>query len=259
MQRLDCNCFAGPWPFHKLRNSTMADLVRLHGDNQIEGGFVSSTSAIFYNDPEEADMELARELPQGYRHVITVNPTLPGCLETIRRECASYPVAGVRVLPGIHGYPLFDPALGAVLDLMEELGLTLFLTLRMEDMRAEYLLHSQAIPIWDVMELIQGRTRLPILLCNLRAHEVDALKDVLLAQENVYFDCSGLKDGLFKIEAFDNAGLTRRMVYGSTAAVFCLKSTLLLIEKARIPQQKKEGILTANGFLEKVTKQVPRA
>lgn len=252
MKRIDMNCFVGGWPFHRVRHDSLEKLKNLHERNQIDGGFVSSTDAIFYNDPYEADAKLARELegfPQ-YRHVITVNPALPGCLDGVRRAAREWPVAGVRILPGFHDYALSSDVVGALCALLRELRLPLFLTLRMEDERVTYMFHPKKVNEWDVAQFIGEQTGFPILVCNIRISEMKFIQEVMLGRQDVFCDCSGLKDGLFNMEALSQSGLTRRLVYGSLAPIFCLEGTRVLLEKAEIPPEEKQMIFSAQGFVD---------
>ena len=78
MRQLDFNCFSGNWPFHKIRSNSVDKLCLLHRRCGIEGGFISSFEAIFYQDPYEAELELAKQLEgKSYYHVMVVIPTLP--------------------------------------------------------------------------------------------------------------------------------------------------------------------------------------
>ena len=167
MKRIDLNCFVGTWPFHYVRNRTFADIRRLHEANGIDYAYISSTEAIFYQDPYEADVRLAQELKgSAYQHVVTLNPMMPGSVDTLLREIEEFPVAGVRILPGIHDYPLLNAKLDAVYEVMCEHHLPLFLTLRMEDARITYLMQPQDIPLWD---LSMFAAKYPNICCVMRA------------------------------------------------------------------------------------------
>ena len=250
MTKMDFNCFVGGWPFHRVRCNSLDKLMALHRDNGIDGAFVSSTDAIFYNDPYEADELLAQQV-QGtnYRHVMTVNPMLPGCLDDIRRGVEKLHIAGVRILPGFHDYTLDSPEVAELCELLRTYHLPLFLTLRMEDDRVAYLFYPKTIPIWDIGQFLGTQMGFPILLCNVRISEIRWLKQLILSRSDVYVDTSGLKDGLFSMEALSEEQLTQRLIYGSLAPIFCLKSTLLLIERAEIPALEKEKMLSGEGFL----------
>lgn len=250
MKRIDCNCFLGSWPFHFVRNHNFEALKKLHAENDITSGFVSSTEAIFYNDPYEADKRLAVTLKDSnYRHVVTVNPTLPGCCDSLRRMIKEFPVAGVRILPSFHGYTLQDEGLERLCAVLSEYKIPLFLTLRMEDERVVYMLQPQDIPVWDISMFISNHQEFPILLCNVRSWELSWLSSTFQSYEHVFADCCGLKNGLFGIDEIKNETFINRLVYGSLSPLFCIKSTMLLIEKANINKQLKESILSAQGFL----------
>ncbi|MEG2857875.1 MAG: hypothetical protein RR994_04580 [Clostridia bacterium] len=228
MSRVDLDCFVGTWPFHYVRNNSLQDIERLHAANNIEYGFVSSTEAIFYNDPYEADRRLADVLSgTRHRHVVTINPTLPGALDSLTRMVREFPVAGVRILPGFHGYDMLDARLEELAVLMRQLRLPLFLTMRMEDERATYMFHPNGIPIWDVGMFATTHTDLPILICNARNSEVLWLKNILREFPNVAADCAGFKNGLFNIEELAEAGILHKLTYGSIAPVFCMTSSVL--------------------------------
>lgn len=252
--RLDCNAFVGAWPFHKIREKDFAALEAKHKRYGIEGGYVSSTEAIFYNDPLEADLDLAEELDgrRDYRQVITVNPLLPGTCLQVRRAIREIDVAGVRILPGFHGYTLHAPELEALCEILEEEKLPLFLTMRMEDMRVEYLMQSQEIYVWELAGFLERHTGFPVLLCNTRTRELSWVSRVIESQNNVFTDVSGFKEGLFNMERLHEAGYTDYMVYGSTSPLFCMKSSLLLVETAQMPGEVKEKIMSGRSFLDAV-------
>lgn len=261
MSKLDFNCFAGGWPFHRVRTDSLEKLARLHAQNGIDGGYVSSTDAIFYNDPYEADARLASEIKTmpRYRHVITVNPTLPGCMSGIRRALRDWDVAGVRILPGFHDYFLNSAPVKALCELLREYRLPLFLTLRMEDERVTYLLHPKNVPAWDIAQFISTQEGFPILVCNARANEIGVIKPLYEHRKDVFCDCSGLKDSLYCIEEAYQRGILERCVYGSLAPVFCLASSLITVEKSKIPEALKKQILTGADFCKALAHSCGRA
>ena len=251
MKYLDCSCFIGGWPFHKVRHPDFDDLRALHARNGIGGGFVSSTNAIFWNDPYEAERELAGVLAgqTDYRHVMTVNPLLPGTMDDLARAEREFPVAGIRILPGFHGCSLADARLTPLWDWLRSRKLPLFLTLRMEDERVTYLFHPSTVGLPEIRSFLETVTGFPVLLSNIRDTELPALKDTVLARPDVFADACGFKGNLFPLDMLYEAGLTSRIVYGSLAPVFCLRSTLLAFEMAAVPKNEIERMLTARDFL----------
>jgi predicted TIM-barrel fold metal-dependent hydrolase len=81
-----------------------------------------------------------------------------------------------------------------------------------------------------------------------RGAELGSLSDAILTHRKVFFDTSGLKDGLFIVEKLLKTFSPEKMLYGSLHPLFTLKSTLLLVEKADVNDQVKEEILGAVKF-----------
>lgn len=252
MKTIDFNCFVGDWPFHKVRNNSFTDLQRLHKQNNIEYGYVSSTNAIFYNDPYEAEKDLHKMIAgTDYKHIMTVNPMLPGYVDDIARGVKELGVAGVRILPGFHDYTLQDAAVKDLCKILKKYQLPLFLTLRMEDERVSYMFHPNSVSTDSLRQFLKEENDIKILLCNIRMDEVETLKDIIASHDQVAFDTSGLKDGLFPLEVLMGYGVIHKLVYGSLAPIFCLKSTLLLVEEDEIEEQLQIEILTGKNFQNK--------
>ncbi len=250
MKSIDFNCFVGGWPFHKVRNNQFQDIQRIHRENGIDYGYISSTNGIFYNDPYEAAVDLYHEIKASdYKQVMVVNPDLPGCEDDIHRAVKDLQIAGIRILPGFHGYSLQDDCVKKLCALLKQYQLPLFLTLRMEDERVTYLFHPKSVPMEEVRDFISTNKDLKILLCNIRMDEVFNIKDHILDHSNLMFDTSGLKDGLFPLERLKAQGLLNHLVYGSLAPIYCLKSTMLLVTEDDITKQEQEDICSGRSFL----------
>lgn len=236
----DYNCFVGAWPFRKIRHGTLEDLRRLHEENGITDGFVSSSDAVFYQDPYEADEDLARMLSGSrYRLIMTVNPRSTGAVASIDEGIKMLGAKGVRLYPGFHGYELTQACVTKVVERVRNHCSMLYLTLRVDDERTAYLFQPRTIETDEIRRFLLENEDVPIMLCNIRLYELSALKDILLSRDNVWFDCSGLKDYLFPKEELEKMGLLGRLRYGSMAPFFCMKSTVLLMEEA-ISSQKTE-------------------
>ena len=246
MKGFDCNCYVGNWPFHKVRRNTIDAIRELHEKNDIGGACVSSLEAIFYHDPWEADEMLHEQLKDlpNYHHVITVNPMLPGCLDSIRRAVKLWGIRGVRIFPCYHGYELRDPKMIEFSDLLRELDLTLFITLRMEDERNTYLFHPKPVGLNDIMDYFYLNKGMKVILCGGWNGDMMYLNSRLDPHSEIYWECSAMRGGLYVVDDLHRAGLTDRLLYGSMAPIFVLKSTRLLVETADIPEETKDAILS---------------
>jgi predicted TIM-barrel fold metal-dependent hydrolase len=247
MLKTDVNCLIGHWPFRKIYKNTFDDLIKVHEANNIFSGYIASLNSIFYNDPFEGDEELHEIIKDTqYHHVLTVNPALPGFIDDVQRGINLFNIKGVRIYPGYHGYNLEDERLQALCRELVKVNLPLFLVLRMEDERLNYLISPRSIPMDEVIRFAQQNKDLNIILINIRLSEINGIMNVIANNENVYFDTCGLKDGLFTINNLVSLIGDKKMLYGSLYPLYALKSTELLIEKAAISDESKENIFYNN-------------
>lgn len=250
MDAVDVNCLLGHWPFRKIYKDRFEDLKKVHSDNGITSGYVSSLNSIFYNDPYEGDRELHEIIKcTQYRHVMTVNPTLPCFSEDIEKGIHEFNIKGVRIYPGYHQYGLDCDNLKQLCSVLNKFNLPLFLTLRMEDDRANYLFHPQPLDMQDVLNFIISQSNIRILLLNIRFAEILRIKDSINSLPNVYIDTSGLKDLVFNIEKLLVEVNESKVMYGSLHPLYCLKSTFLQVTKAEMEQRSIKKILSENSLL----------
>jgi len=244
---VDVNCCFGHWPFRKLYKNSFADLIGIHRQHGIEYGFVSSLNSLFYNDPFEGEEEL-HVLIKGtnYEHILTVNPDLPGWEDDIERGVKGFGIQGVKIYPTYHGYSLDRAA--PLCDTLAHYGLPLFMPLRLEDERLNYLFKPQPLAIPDVELFCRQQSRIRIALLNIRYHELLALKALFAECDHVRFDTSGLKDWLFVVEKLLRELPASAMLYGSLYPLQCLRSTWLLIEEAEISVDWKNRIRSENAL-----------
>ena len=245
MKRMDYNCFTGNWPFHKIRCNTIEKLAALHRNAGIEVGVISSLEAIFYQDPYEAEKALAAEIAgTGYLQAMVLNPALPGWREDLQRAVKELNIKAVRLLPGFHDYRLTDPVMEEVAAALRRYHLPLLITLRLEDARTTWMFHPKSVELPELSAFLAQHRELPTLIANIQMHEIAALNDLWEQRTNLFFDTSGLKDGLFAIERLWETPARGHLVYGSLAPLFEMQSTLLTVEKAQLPAADRAGIFS---------------
>lgn len=62
MMYLDAAAFCGHWPYYRLRNASLEQMLEQYRAANIDGGLMSSLDAVFYQDPWEADEQLVAAL-----------------------------------------------------------------------------------------------------------------------------------------------------------------------------------------------------
>ena len=244
MNRVDVNSLVGHWPFRCLYKNTFKDLKTEHIKNNIDYGYVASLNSIFYNDPFEGDEELNSIIAgSGYKHVLTINPLLPNFEYDRERGLEEFNIKGVRVYPTYHGYRLDNENFLRLCQLLKDYKLPLFLPFRMEDARLNYIIKPDNIPYYDMQAFLIEHTDNTIVLLTGYLGEILTFKDLINENPNCFFDTSGLKDGQFTIEKLLDSFAPEKIVYGSLYPLYTMKSTKLLIDRAKISDDSKNKIL----------------
>ncbi len=244
MQRQDMNCFIGNWPFFRIRCNSVEKLQKLHSDAGITGGLISSLEAVFYQDPYEAELQLAEQIKgTAYRHAMILNPALPAWQDDLRRCAKELKISAVRLMPGYHGYTLTDPVMDQVAAVLMELNLPLVITMRVRDERTAWIVQPNNIPMTDVTYFVNKHRGLPVLLAGIRVAEIGQLTPDRVSWENLYVEISCFKDGFQPLEdAWAKEYVRGHIFFGSSAPMFEIQVPLLQMETADIPQQDKEKI-----------------
>lgn len=249
MERFDCNCFTGNWPFYKVRYNTVEKVRALHSRIGITGGFISACEAIFYQDPYEAEVDLARELEgTPYYQAMILNPTLPGWQADLKRCVEQLHIKAVRLMPTYHKYALTDPVLDAVCQAVKSYDLPLLLTLRLRDERCMYMFQADFVNKDEVAAFLNKYRDVVTLLTDASAYELELMKDVFAERENLFADCSGLKDGLFAADKAYTA-IGDKLVYGSAAPLLEMQASFYTITMSLLSDDKKGEILSGEKFL----------
>ncbi len=243
----DVNVLLGQWPFRKIYKNKLEDLRKVHSDNNISSGYAASLNSVFYNDPFEGDEELHELIKETeYKHILTVNPDLPGWERDIEEGIRRFDIHGVRIYPSYHPFDLNGESMVRLSEVLIHHNLPLFISKRMEDERLDYLLLQQPLALDKLQQFIVSQPNLTIVLLTVRIGEIETMKQEILAHPRVYMDTSGLKDRVFVIEDLLKTIPIERVLYGSNHPLFTLKSSYLLVEMAAIEQEKKDQIWGTN-------------
>lgn len=247
MGKIDCNCLVGHWPFRMLRERGIDAIREKHKETGISLGLVANMNSIFYNDPLEGEAELASVLKgTDYLHVMTVNPMLPCFEEDIEIAMDKYNICAVRIYPGYHQYRLVNNAnVERLCSILKERKLPLFISIRMEDERLNYLLRPLTSEEFGLYDFLRCEHLCKVLLLTIRINELLEHK-VLFSDKNVWYDTSGLKDKSFGIELLCSEMGINKLVYGSQYPLFSLRSTLYLVDHSKLGQSALNNILWRN-------------
>ncbi|MEF3301733.1 amidohydrolase family protein [Paenibacillus sp. GYB003] len=243
----DVNALLGHWPFRKIRKNTLDHLRAVHRDNGITGGYVASLNSIFYNDPFEGDEELHETIAgTEYKHVLTVNPTLPGWRRDIEEGLARFDIRGVRIYPTYHDYDLASEPVAELCGVLKRHGLPLFVTKRMEDERLDYMMKPKPLDVGRLRAFANAHPDLDIVVLNIRFNEIAAMKNEANRLPRLFFDTCGLKDKVFALEELLRIVPASKFLYGSQHPLYCLKSSYGIVAMTGLPERTIRDILAEN-------------
>lgn len=242
MMYFDAAAFCGHWPYYRVRNGNLEQMLERYRAVGIDGGLMSSLDAVFYQDPWEADGQLAKALAgTNWRVAMSVNPTMPWA-EQLLLQGKDAGVGAVRLYPCIHGYDEDAPQVVELCRLAGKLELPVIITTRMEDGRMCYL-HDQRNPDMDrIGRLAQQCAHTRFLVSNCLVAEAKAL---LPLPENLWLDTAGFRLDFFLETQQDIP--PERFLFGSFAPLQCINSAMCMI-----PEGMKQQFMhdNAQAFLD---------
>lgn len=246
---IDFNCFIGAWAFYPTYVETIDQLMALHAKNGITGGYVSSLKSVTYRDYFFSEEELHNQLKgTGYRHVMTVDPRFPACLDIVNYGIENWDIAAVRIMPGFHGYKPTDTRLEDLCKLLKEKNLPLYLTLHMQDDRNCYLVQNVPLSYEELSKFIDEHHDLKILLCNASAGELEGAKKAILAHPACFFEMSGQRNRMGNVEYLSRE-MQERLIFGTMAPLLSTKAACLHLEVEDIDPVIAEQIKTGSKFI----------
>lgn len=247
MKRQDINCFTGNWPFFRLRCNTVEKLKKLHSEAHISSGLISSLEAVFYQDPYEAELQLAQQIEgTAYKHAMILNPMLPAWQDDLKRAARDLKISAVRIMPGYHRYLLTDSVMDSVASALRDLNLPLVITLRVRDERTAWMIQPELIQMPDVASFVSKNPDIPVLLTGIRVNELRSLDPSQVPWDNLYADISMFKEGFHPLEsAWELEYVRGHILFGSAAPMMELQATVMQVETADISQYDKARMFAA--------------
>ena len=187
---IDVNAYLGEWPFRAvrrlrpLRERTPTALRRLLEGAGITRALVSPLAAIFRQECESANAELARAVRRlralrGYGEFFVpapaLNPAYPGWEDDVQAALTAG-APGVRLWPNYHAYSLADTAARVAVAQAAAAGLAILISLRMQDERHHHpRMMVPAVPADEVAALARAVPQARIIACMARYGEAESL------------------------------------------------------------------------------------
>ena len=190
----DACTFVGKNPFRRSANHSVDDLLRLMDKAGIGRAAVTPLAGVFYPNAQEANEEVCAEIaghPDRLALVAVVNPSYPGWESDLRRSSDELGAVGIRLLANYHAYTLDAPEVSALADTAAEIGLPVFVQIRLWDERQHApAFMVPAVPVASVVELAKAHPGTWFVLSMGRGSEITA---ALRQTSNVWADIAGVQ------------------------------------------------------------------
>jgi predicted TIM-barrel fold metal-dependent hydrolase len=247
---IDVNVNLSRWPGRRVRGDDTASLVVELRRQGVAQAWAGSLDGLLHKDIRAVNARLADECGRHGRGLLlpfgSINPTLPGWEEDLRRCADEHRMSGIRVHPNYHGFKLDAPEFARLLRVATEHRLIVQLALMMEDERMMHpLLRVANVDITPLAALIRQSAGLRLVLLNaLRTLRDEPLRHVIAAGE-VYLEISMLEGvgGLANLLADAPAD---RVLFGSHAPLFYFESALLKLKESPLAEEQLGAIRREN-------------
>ncbi len=242
--------YLGDWPPYPLTHNDAPGLLRLLDRCGIAFAFVSGLDGLFAYQAGEANARLA-EMVAGHerrlRPVGALNPTRPTWRADLADGCERFGLAGFRLHPAYHGYRLDSPEAVEVAQALGELGLPLFIATYVDEERFQHpALKAPAVPVAQILALLQAAPATTVVINNLAPEEAAWLEEQGAPLADVWFDINTMDkpgDGLATLVARCGAG---RLLFGSQAPFLYPEAALALALAGGLSDADSQAVLHGN-------------
>jgi uncharacterized protein len=242
---IDTNVSLSHWPLRRLpldEPSALEEKLRRHGVTQAWAG---SFEAILHRDIAGVNARLAETCHsqgKGFWFPLgTINPTLAGWRDDLRRCHEEHRMQGVRIFPNYHDYTLAHPAFAEFLDALQERDMILQLAATIEDARVQHSrLQAAPVDLKPLPGLLASRPRLKLVLLNWNRALNASVVPALSSSGRVYVDIATL-EGVGGLSNLLKQVSPDAVVFGSHAPFYYFESALLKLKESEL----EPGILQA--------------
>lgn len=249
---LDVNCFVGHWPFRRIPYRTIADLRQLMARTHTQGALVTPLAGLFYKDCLSAVREMLDELEADFHPtmwpVAVLNPAFPGWQDDLAIAVDEWRCVALRLFPNYHGYRLTDPQATDLLEAVQDRGLPLMISVRVEDERLHHqLMKVEPVPCLDIAWVLRAFPDLKLVLCEAKPDEVDQLRSDILSHPHASVDTSTRTPQFYLEEMVAQLG-DERVMYGTGMPLKYPECALYQVRDAHLPETVKNRVFSGNAL-----------
>jgi len=184
---------------------------------------------------------LAKLLP-----VCVLHPLLRNWQQSFQTCQGTYEAVAIKLHPNYHCYHLTDGAARELLTACGEAGLPVIVQMRMQDTRSHHpLMQVPDVDINEVLDAAAASPQTKFVIGGIKWGEASSKANDINALPNVWLDISQCEivDVLRRLIRLFGA---QRLLFGTHAPFFYVKSALLKLEEARLTEEERQLITEDN-------------
>jgi predicted TIM-barrel fold metal-dependent hydrolase len=244
---IDANIYLGNWALRRVAGGSAAEVIQMMDSFGIGRAFVSSMNGVMYRNVQEANIELLDGIGRETERLVpfaVISPAYPGWADDIVDCFEEFGFRGVKIHPGYHGYRLSDEQVQPFFSQLEEMGIPVSYSARMEEGIEHWALRGLENPTGNELDkLLSDFPGLRLLITDLIGF--DDIFGQLVPRPNLWLDISHLRRA-DELETMIGRFGARRLVYGSSYPFRCINSPLNVMEYARISDDDRQAIMGLN-------------
>jgi predicted TIM-barrel fold metal-dependent hydrolase len=270
---VDANAYVGNFPWSDL-DSEPADVVDVMDREGVDRAVVSSFDAVFYRNPQPANRELAEEVADYGNRLIpfaTIDPTYPLWEDDLAECIEELGMAGVRLFPLHHDYPVDHPGVVDLMDACAEYDVPVMFVGQLGDKRQH---HSNwwlrdyddiGSKNWSdeqadaLVDVLQASPETDVVVANAWTHAEDVVRETKTAYPHGVRLRNGVRSGetyfvlddLYMFfphqgeEIADTVGADR-LVTGSKLPLLNFQSHYIYTEQFPVSDEERDRIRSGN-------------
>ena len=246
---IDTNVSVGDWLVRRswvTSPAHLADKLRHHG---VTSAWTGTFEGVLHSDIAGANARLAEACAGAAGGTLlqpfgTINPTLPGWEEDIRRCHEVHRMPGLRLYPNYHGYGLDDPRFAQLVELAARRNLLVQIALALEDDRSQNpALIAAPVAVAPLVDVLARIRPARVMLLNSSSRVLAAANPLLarLAAAGVFFEIATL-EGVAGIESLLGKIPGLRLAFGSHTPYFYFASALLKLQESALTAEQLAAV-----------------
>ena len=246
---IDTNVYLSRWPWRRVHGDEPQQLVQMLREAGVSEAWTGTLDGVFHKDVAAANERLVQDCHRHGPELLvpfgTVNPSLPDWEDDLRRCHEEFAMPGIRLHPDYHGYPLNARPCERLLRMAAERGRIVQIALRMQDARTlPRFLTLSAVDLAALPALASAVPKLRLILLNMANADLPQLSK-LEGKSKVAFDIATLEGAGIVERAVAQCGI-ERILFGSYAPVFVMKSASLKMQESELSDRQMQAITHGN-------------